>query len=40
MSDLLAGMSLVIAACGIIAAAGGLLWCWMKVAPRIRRLYY
>ena len=40
MTDLLAGMTLVIAAFGIVAASAGLLWCWMKLAPRIRRLYY
>jgi len=40
MADLLTGVVLVAASMGIVAAAGGLLWCWMKLAPRIRRLYY
>jgi hypothetical protein len=40
MADLLAGMTLVIAAFGIVAAAAGLLLCWLKLVPRIRRLYH
>jgi hypothetical protein len=39
MADLLSGLVLVIAASGIVATAGGLVWCWIKLAPRIRRRY-
>jgi len=37
--ELFGSMALVAASVGIVAAAGGLVWCWMKLAPRIRRLY-
>jgi hypothetical protein len=38
--DIVISLALVAGSVGIVAVAGGLFWCWVKLAPRIRRLYY